>query len=44
MFALCQRIATEKDRVVFLELVRELNDLLGQNNTRLAEHDQVKAR
>jgi hypothetical protein len=43
MFDLCHRIAVEKDRDVFLELVRELNDLLNHKDTRLVERDEVKA-
>ncbi|HEX4919486.1 MAG TPA: hypothetical protein VFV92_01950, partial [Candidatus Bathyarchaeia archaeon] len=41
MFDLCQRIAAEKDRERFLELVRELNDLLNEQDSRLAEKDKV---
>jgi hypothetical protein len=43
MFDLCQRIAAERDRASFLELVRQLNDLLNQKDVHLAERDQVKA-
>ena len=42
MINLCQRIAQEKDRAVFLELVRELNGLLKEENARLLEADQQK--
>lgn len=42
MFSLCQRIAEEKDRAVFLELVKELNTLLSQKDDRLLEADRQK--
>lgn len=37
MSALCQRIATEQDRDIFTELVKELNDLLSVKDHRLEE-------
>jgi hypothetical protein len=41
MDSLCRRIATEQDRDVFTELVRELNDLLSVKDQRL-EHREKK--
>ena len=40
MSSLCQRIATEQDRTVFLELVKELNTLLNQKQDRLTKANQ----
>jgi hypothetical protein len=40
MSFLCQRIATEQDRIVFLELVKELNTLLNQKQDRLTKANQ----
>lgn len=37
MSALCQRIATEQDRDIFSQLVKELNDLLSVKDHRLEE-------
>ena len=42
MINLCQRIAQEKDRALFLELVKELNGLLSEENARLLKADQQK--
>ena len=41
MAALCQRIATEQDRDIFSELVKELNDLLSVKDHRLEERQKV---
>jgi hypothetical protein len=40
MDSLCRRIATEQDRDVFTELVRELNDLLSVKDQRLEYKDK----
>jgi hypothetical protein len=40
MAALCQRIATEQDRNIFTQLVRELNDLLSVKDHRLEERQK----
>jgi hypothetical protein len=38
MTSICQGIATEQDRDVFTQLVKELNDLLSQKDHRLKDH------
>jgi hypothetical protein len=43
MFYLCQRIAAERDRSVFIELVRELSDLLNRQDNRLTGADQQQS-
>jgi hypothetical protein len=40
MDSLCRRIATEQDRDVFTELVRELNDLLSVKDQRLEDREK----
>jgi hypothetical protein len=37
MTTLCQRIASEQDRNIFTQLVKELNDLLSAKDHRLEE-------
>ena len=36
LFALCEKIAREKDHSGFLKLIRELNDLLNHQESRLS--------
>ena len=40
MTSICQRIATEQDRDVFTQLVKELNDLLSQKDHRLKDRPE----
>ena len=42
MSVLCQRIATEQDRDIFSQLVKELNDLLSVKDHRLEEKQKPK--
>ena len=42
MTSLCQRIATEQNRDVFSELVKELNDLLSVKDHRLENKEKKR--
>ena len=44
MTSICQRIATEQDRDVFTQLVKELNDLLSQKDHRLKDRPEDKGK